>query len=55
MKEWPRMSRAVGLPAKMAKCLAVGLGIQGKTGRPGVLRSSERTSVEEPLWWLKCG
>ena len=49
VKEWPGMSQAVGIPKKMAKWLAIGLGIQGKIGNLGVLSFSDRGSVEEPL------
>lgn len=49
VKEWPRMSHALGIPKKMAKWLAIGLGIQGKIGNLGVLSFSDRESIEEPL------
>lgn len=49
VKEWPRMLQAVGIPKKMAKWLAIGLGIRKKIGNLGVLSFSDRGSIEEPL------
>lgn len=48
-KEWPKMSHAVGIPEKMAKWLAIGLGTRGKIGNLGALSFSDRGSTGEPL------
>lgn len=52
VKDWPRMSHAVGIPEKMAKWLATGLAIWG-IGNLGVLSFTDRGSIEEPLEWAE--
>lgn len=48
-KEWPRMAHAIGIPEKMPRWLAIGLGVRGKIGDLGALSVSDRGSTEEPL------